>query len=311
MNIRKEQKMYYQINEKKAKQSQEMMSYIDYKEGSATSGYRKVVDDIVMYAEEQKKRVNNKEAIDRIDKLVEKFIEKYADWTNRYYEILCYCPSIMITGGGNFPTKKKEKQNSMMDKHFEEYNKLMSIKNKIHSIVNGSYIIKSRDENVIEELEQKILKKENHQKEMKEVNAYYKKHKTMKGYKNLSDEKAKKIDEQIKGSCSWQQKPYPSYLLSNNNQEIHRLKKRLQEIKKAKEIPNQVSENEYFKIVRNSEIMRLQLFFDEIPDTEIRMILKRNGFKWSGKNEAWQRHLNTNSEYALKYVLEELEKKGI
>ena len=42
-----------------------------------------------------------------------------------------------------------------------------------------------------------------------------------------------------------------------------------------------------FKIVKNSELMRLQLFFDEIPDKEIRTILKHNGFKWSAKNKAW------------------------
>lgn len=95
-------------------------------------------------------------------------------------------------------------------------------------------------------------------------------------------------------------------MLSNNNQEIHRLKNRLQALKKAKETPTQESENEYFKIVRNSELMRLQLFFDEIPSKEIREILKHNGFRWSGKNKAWQRHLNNNSEYALKYVLKEL-----
>ena len=284
-----------------------MTSYNDYKDGSATNEYRGVVDDVIVFAEEQKKKANSEEAINRIDRLVERFAEKYADWVNRYYEIQCYCPSILITGGGNFPVRRKEKQNSMMDRHFEEHTKLMSIKNKIRSIVNGSYIIKSSDENAVQELEAKISDKESNQAEMKEANAHYRKHKTMKGYKNLSDEEAESMDEKIKSSYSWQQKPYPSYMLSNNNQEIHRLKNRLQALKKAKETPTQESENEYFKIVRNSELMRLQLFFDEIPSKEIRDILKHNGFKWSGKNQAWQRHLNNNSEYALKYVLKELE----
>lgn len=306
--------MYYQINEKKAKQAKNMMSYSDYKEGSATEEYKSVVDDVVAFAEEQKKRANSEEAINRIDRLVERFTEKYADWTNRYYEIQCYCPSILITGGGNFPVRRKEKQNSMMDRHFEEHTKLMSIKDKIRSIVNGSYIIKSGDKNAVEELEEKILNKENLQKEMKEANAYYRKHKTMKGYKNLSDEEAESMDKDITSDRNWCKKPYAPFELSNNNQEIHRLKNRLQSLKKAKETPTQESENEYFKIVRNSEVMRLQLFFDDIPTEEIRTILKHHGFKWSGKNKAWQRHLNSNSEYALKYVLEKLEelkKKGI
>ena len=303
--------MYYQINEKKAKQAKEMMSYSDYVDGSATKEYRSVIDDVVMFAEEQKKYAKTEEAKNRIDRLVERFTEKYADWTNRYYEIQCYCPSIMITGGSNFPVKKKEKQNSMMNRHFEEHKKLMSIKDKIRSIVNGSYIIKSSDENAVQELEAKISAKESNQVEMKEANAYYRKHKTMKGYKDLSDEEAEKMDKEIKADYSWAQKPYPSYMLSNNNQEIHRLKNRLQALKKAKETPTQENENEYFKIVRNSKLMRLQLFFDGKPDEEIRTILKHNGFRWSGKNKAWQRHLNSNSEYALKYVLEELKKKGI
>lgn len=298
--------MYYQINEKKAKQAKNMMSYSDYVDGSATKEYRSVVDDVVMFAEKQKKKANSEEAINRIDILVERFAEKYADWVNRYYEIQCYCPSILITGGGNFPVRRKEKQNSMMDRHFEEHTKLMSVKDKIRSIVNGSYIIKSSDENAVQELEAKISAKESNQAEMKEANAYYRKHKTMKGYKDLSDEKAESIDEKIKASYSWQQKPYPSYMLSNNNQEIHRLKNRLQALKKAKETPIQESETDYFKIVRNSELMRLQLFFDEIPSKEIREILKHNGFRWSGKNKAWQRHLNRNSDYAVKYVLKEL-----
>ena len=304
--------MYHQINEEKAKQAKEMMSYSEYKDGSASRKYRSVVDDIVMYAEEQKKLIhNNEEAINRIDILVEKFTEKYADWTNRYYEIQCYCPSVMICGASGLSIKKKEKQNSMMSRHFEKYEQLMTIKDKIRSIVNGSYIIKSSDKNAIMELEEKIINKEKFQNDMKEANAYYRKHKTMKGYKNLSDEKAREIDEKINKSYSWQQVPYPSYMLSNNNQEIHRLKKRVYALKKAKEIGVEKTENEYFKIVRNSELMRLQLLFDEIPSEEIRTILKHRSFKWSGKNKAWQRHLNSNSEYALKYVLEELKKKGI
>ena len=112
--------MYYQINEQKARQAKNMMSFDDYKEGSATKEYRSVVDDVVMFAEEQKKYAKTEEAKNRIDRLVERFTEKYADWTNRYYEIECYCPSIMITGAGNFPVRKKEKQNEMMSRHFEE-----------------------------------------------------------------------------------------------------------------------------------------------------------------------------------------------
>ena len=299
--------MYYKIDENLAKKSKEMSSYDDYQRGSATQQYKNVVDDILAYAEEQKGKVKNQEAIKKIDNLVGRFTKQYADWINKYNKINCYCPSILITGGSNFPTKKKERQNAMWDEHFKRYNELMTIKNKINSIVRGSYIIKSSDQNAIEELEKKIAKKEELQKEMKEQNAYFRKYKTMKGYKNLSDLKARSIDEEIKSNSLYCNTPNPSYSLSNNNQEIRRLKNRLEGLRKIKAMPSREQENKYFKIIENTELMRLQLLFEYKPKESIREILKNNGFKWSPKNGCWQRQLNNNSKFALKRVLNMIE----
>ena len=195
----------------------------------------------------------------------------------------------------------------MWDEHFKRYNELMTIKNKINSIVRGSYIIKSSDQNAIEELEKKIAKKEELQKEMKEQNAYFRKYKTMKGYKNLSDLKARSIDEEIKSNSLYCNTPNPSYSLSNNNQEIRRLKNRLEGLRKIKAMPSREQENKYFKIIENTELMRLQLLFEYKPKESIREILKNNGFKWSPKNGCWQRQLNNNSKFALKRVLNMIE----
>ncbi|MGN1044026.1 MAG: hypothetical protein ACI4PR_04420 [Acutalibacteraceae bacterium] len=300
--------MYYEINEEMAKKAKELSSYDNYKFGSATQKYRSVVDDVIMYAEEQKRKVKNQEVIERIDNLVEKFSKQYVDWTNQYNKINCYCPSILITGGSNFPTKKKERQNAMWDKHFKRHDELMTIKDKINSIVRGNYIIKSSDENAVQELENKIAKKEELQREMKEQNLYFRKHKTMKGYKNLSDEKALSIDAKIKNNVLYCNIPNPPFYLSNNNQEIRRLKKRLEELKKVKETPSEEQENKYFKVVKNKELMRLQLFFEGKPEENIRQILKNNAFKWSPKNNCWQRQLTDNARYALKVVLRDIEK---
>ena len=58
--------------------------------------------------------------------------------------------------------------------------------------------------------------------------------------------------------------------------------------------------NDFFKVVENHEIMRLQLFFEDTPDENTRTVLKRHGF--------WQRNLTTNAKVALHRVLEELKK---
>lgn len=57
------------------------------------------------------------------------------------------------------------------------------------------------------------------------------------------------------------------------------------------------------KVVYNFEEDRLQILFNKIPDAEMRTTLKRNAFKWSPRNQAWQRQLTRNAEYAAGQVL--------
>lgn len=299
--------MYYNINEETAKRAKEMSSYDDYKENSETQGYKNTVDEIISYAEEQKKRCRTEEAKERIDNLVLKFSKNYADWVNRYNEIKCYCPSILITGGGNFPTRKKQKQIDMLDNHMKKYNEIMNIESKIRSIANGSYVIKSSDDDAITRLEEKIKAKENCQQRMKEQNAYYRKHKTMVGYADLDDEEAKRIDSQIKSDPLYHNTPNPPFYLSNNNQEIRRLKLRLEQLKKDKQEPTQEYETDYFEVVENKELMRLQLIFEGVPDQKTREILKHYSFRWSPKNSCWQRQLTNNAKYALKAIIKTLD----
>ena len=102
---------------------------------------------------------------------------------------------------------------------------------------------------------------------------------------------------------------YPDYALQNNNANIHRVEDRLKSLKAAKEKGTQESENKFFKVVENTENMRLQLFFEGKPDADVRDILKSHGFKWAPSQGAWQRQLTTNARYALQRVIKELEEK--
>ena len=52
----------------------------------------------------------------------------------------------------------------------------------------------------------------------------------------------------------------------------------------------------------NTQDNRLQIFFEEKPDAEVREELKGNGFRWSPKAGAWQRQLNDNAYFAANYV---------
>ncbi len=56
-------------------------------------------------------------------------------------------------------------------------------------------------------------------------------------------------------------------------------------------------------VKQNTEQNRLQLVFPAKPDAEQISKLKKNGFKWSPRNTAWQRQLTPNALRSLKTVL--------
>ena len=112
---------YYTINEATARTAKHMMSFDEYKEGSATAEYRSMVDRAAEIAERQKHRVDPMYH-EKIDHLLDLYARKLAENMNQHYSIMTRCPSIMIAGGSNFPVRKKEKQNAAEDKNRAERN---------------------------------------------------------------------------------------------------------------------------------------------------------------------------------------------
>ena len=179
--------------------------------------------------------------------------------------------------------------------------------NRIRSIGNGKGIIKSGDADAVERLEKKLNGLKELQEKMKAANAYYRKNKTLDDCPALTQEQIDSLKEKMQKDWHYEDKPFVTYQLSNNNAEIHRIEGRLKKLRAAKTEGNTESENKYFRTVENAEIMRLQLFFDGKPEAEVRDILKKNGFRWSRKNNCWQRQLTDNARYSLERVKKELE----
>lgn len=297
---------YYEIDETAARRGREQWSFSEYENGSKTSEYRAQVDEVYKIVDELPDDMKEKGAA-----MAERYARRLAEWYDKQFRIEAMCPSVMISGGSNFPVRKKEKQNVSQDNHYQLYNKIQQIPERIKRLARGSNIIKSGDADALEQLQKKVEKAEELQAEMKAVNAYYRKNKTLKGYKDYTDEKAAKLDEAIKESM-WGV-PFPPYELTNNNAKIRNAKARIAELERLKESAKDTKEqtDEYntdlFKVVENTEIMRLQLFFDEKPDADTRSVLKKNGFRFApSQNNAWQRQLNENGKYALNRVIKEL-----
>ena len=290
---------YYTINEAAAKRAKDMNSFSDYKQGSATAEYRHYVDEAVQLAERQKQRVDPMYH-EKIDSLLDTYARKLAANMNKGYEIDARVPSILIAGGSNFPTRKKEKQNATRDSNYREWQDIQGLLDKIRSTGMGG--ISADDPQAVQKLEKKLESLEKAQETMKAVNAYYRKHKTLDGCPHLPPEGLEKLKADMASSWHLGDKPFATWALSNNSAEIRRVKDRIKSLSQQKEIGFVGWEFDGGKVEANTEANRLQIFFEDKPDEATREALKSNGFRWSPKAGAWQRQLTSNAYYAADYV---------
>lgn len=297
---------YYPINEGTAKAANDANSMSDYTPGSATAEYRAAVDEAAALVSARKSKVSPFYH-DKLDRYLDTYARRLADWTNANNRNEASCPSILICGGGNFPTGKKHKQNARRDTLWAEYQEIQTILDKIKSTGTGP--IDLTDPHARELLTDRLHKLEKLLEDNKALNAYYRKHQSFHGYPGLSDEAADKLTADFADTrqrCPWISKPVPDYELTSIREKIKRTRSRLEELDRleaAKSNPDPATDYDGFQLIRNAAENRLQIIFDELPDPELREKLKRSGFRWSPKNQAWQRQLTDNAERAARSIL--------
>lgn len=299
------ERTYYTINEETARRAKEVNSFSEYKQGSATAEYRHYCDKA--YDILDRIRSEKPDQAERVEKKINYYCRKLAEYYNDYYRNEASCPSVMICGPANFPVKKKNRQNSRRETLHSTWEYLENYLKKIEKILTDEQPIKSGAADAIEKLTAKIEQLEKEHKMHMDCNRYYKKNGTLKGFDGLEEKEINQIEDFLKRNpiCS-------PFFTDNETANIRRYKQRLQKLKKEKEAGTtehaEVYEenNGLFTVVENKEIMRLQILFDGIPPASARDILKSNGFRWSPKNKAWQRQLTDNARYAYRNIKDEL-----
>ena len=298
---------YYEVNEGLARTAISINSFSDYVENTATNEYKYYCDkvyDVLEKIIEQKPNLAEKATYK-----VDGYCRKLADYYNAYYKNEASCPSILITGAGNFPIKKKNAQNKRREKLHETWKYLEQQSEQIKNLLIMDQPILSKNQDAVELLEEKIAKLEEEHKQKLYWNKYYKKNGTLKGAEGLSDKQIEIVEDFVRRSPS-----FAPFSVTNDTANIRRYKQRLEKMKEAKatgtkiETVNDENNNKLFKVVKNTELMRLQLIFTDKPNDEVRTILKKNSFRWSPKNNAWQRQLTENGMFALKRVVNEINK---
>lgn len=291
---------YYPINEGAARRANDANSYRDYAAGSATAEYRQMVDEAAELAQRQKERVDPMYH-EKIDALLDTYARRLAENMNNSYAIEARVPSILIAGGSNFPVAKKHKQNAARDRNMQEWQDVQGILDKIRSTGMGG--ISMDDPQAAAKLEAKLDKLVQAQETMKAVNAYYRKHKALDGCPHLTPEQIDKLKAGM--AQSWhldKSRPYQSFVLSNNNAEIRRIRARIEQVRQHEDTQFAGWEFDGGRVEANKADNRLQIFFDGKPDEGTRDELKANGFRWAPSVGAWQRQLNMNAYRAAEHI---------
>jgi hypothetical protein len=169
----------------------------------------------------------------------------------------------------------REKINNAMRKSIDLENKAEYYQRKAQSVGTGG--ISSLDENAIDKLKLQLTERQNQQE-------LYKAH----------NKKAKKEGTSI----------IEGFLLTNNNANINRIKKRIAELEK---ISIQEDKNiKYDGFTYKEQNGRIMFEFDGKPAEHIRNLLKTYSFKWSPTQTAWVRMLNSNSLRTTKFLISAL-----
>lgn len=298
-------KKYYEINEENARLAQELNSFSKYETGSVTRIYHEKCD--FAYSILDKILDEHPEQAESTAQKIDYYCKKLAEYYNDYYRNEASCPSVLICGPANFPSKKKERQNERRTLLIERWNYLENYLSKIQNFFNVSRPIKSGDPDAIEQLEKKITELESEHKLHLSANKYYKKHKTLQGFEGLTSAEISQIESLIRDPSR-----FVPFYVSNETANLRRYKSRLERLKKEKNLVGTCEsvtipyQGVVFKMVENTENMRLQLFFEGKPSEEIRALLKSHSFRWSGKNKCWQRQLTNNARFSYKRLKEEL-----
>jgi len=173
----------------------------------------------------------------------------------------------MISGAGNFPVRKKEKQNRTEDRHMEEYQNINRIPEQIEHLLSDSYktVINSGDNDALNQLKEKLSKLQEQREQIK-----------------IENKQLKAKGEPI----------HASYILQNLGQNIRNVEQRIEQLERIKAKPTSDITEQYntkiCKVIENTDIMRLQLIFDGKPSDDIRSVLKSHGFRWSPYKATYQ-----------------------
>ena len=232
-----------------------------------------------------------------------KYLQKWREWL----AALSRCYSVLVVGPARFNNRRHEKMN---DYESAARQRLQDWRDKVVKRINRQERLTGWQE--VERLQNKLDTLTELHEKMKAANKIVRSKKMVEA-EQIDELVALGFNEQqaieiLKPTERWQSVGFPTYQLQNNLAKIKDTQAAIERHKAMAEAEDkEIKFNGGRVVVCNSE-ERMRFYFDSIPPVEVRNLMKRNAFKWSPKNGAWQRQLTANCKFDTKRILAELNK---
>ena len=232
-----------------------------------------------------------------------KYLQKWREWL----AALSRCYSVLVVGPARFNNRRHEKMN---DYERAARQRLQDWRDKVVKRINRQERLTGWQE--VERLQNKLDTLTELHEKMKAANKIVRSKKMVEA-EQIDELVALGFNEQqaieiLKPTERWQSVGFPTYQLQNNLAKIKDTQAAIERHKAMAEAEDkEIKFNGGRVVVCNSE-ERMRFYFDSIPPVEVRNLMKRNAFKWSPKNGAWQRQLTANCKFDTKRILAELNK---
>ena len=226
--------------------------------------------------------------------------------TEAYWSAEGRCASSMITGPANFPVERNRRRMATADKRSAEVTAHLAAATRRLERVAFPHgmgdAIRAADPDALDKLRAKLADKREWHQQAKTANAILRKH----GAAALPHLQAAGLRADVIKRAMWLDhngRPW-GFTTSNSSAEIRRLEARIGQLERMQARGTVETEAAGVRVVENAEAARLQLIFPGKPDPETIGRLKANGFRWSPREGAWQRHLNNAGRWAAERVLQ-------
>jgi len=198
---------------------------------------------------------------------------------------------------GHHSEKADRRRRDRMQRLFSKAHDARKAAENLHRRADavGTAGISADDPNATSKLEDKASALEAKREVMKRANAYWREHKSLKGFDELDP---KERTEALRTMLlTGAEVPFPSWALRNIGARIRQAKTRVQEIAARDESGPQELQGRGFRIFEDREDNQLVIEFDERQSQETCRMLHQAGFHWARSRRAWTRQL-TNAAWA-------------